>query len=146
MTSPTKVRTCVVVMTGPSSLFVNGHARRACPKLMLTVKDAEHLVMLISIVGGLFCARVWSVAVVAVIAGLLFPTLLTLFVSPYWKSLGFERYFEMQAGNFIALASYYMAICAIFAFGAHLLRRAIGIVVRLVRTWHRPADQGKSPE
>jgi hypothetical protein len=35
---------------------------------MLTVKDAEHLVILISIVGGLFCARVWSVAVVAVIA------------------------------------------------------------------------------
>ena len=98
---------------------------------MLTVKDAEHLVMLISIVGGLFCARVWSVAVVAVIAGLLFPTLLTLL---------------MQAGNFIALASYYMVICAIFAFGAHLLRRAVGIVVRLVRRWHRPADQGKSPE
>jgi hypothetical protein len=109
-------------------------------KLMLTVKDAEHLVMLISIVGGLFCARLWSVAVVAVIAGLLFPTLLTLFVSPYWKSLGFERYFEMQAGNFIALAGYYMVICAIFAFGAHLLRRGIGIVVRLVGSWHRPAD------
>jgi hypothetical protein len=52
---------------------------------MLTVKDAEHLVMLISILGGLFCARLWSVAVVAVIAGLLFPTLLTLFVSPYGK-------------------------------------------------------------
>jgi hypothetical protein len=52
---------------------------------MLTVKNAEHLVMLISIVGELFCTRVWSVAVVAVIAGLLFPTLLTLFVSPYWK-------------------------------------------------------------
>jgi len=63
------------------------------------------------------------VAAVAVIAGLLFPTLLTLFVSPYWKSLGFERYFEMQAGNFIALAGYYVVICAIFAFGAHLLRR-----------------------
>ena len=113
---------------------------------MLTVKDAEHLVMLISIVGGFVCARVWSVAVVAVIAGLLFPTLLTLFVSPYWKRLGFERDFEMQAGNFIALASYYMVICAIFAFGAHLLRRAIGIVARLVRRWHRPADQGESPE
>jgi hypothetical protein len=65
--------------------------------------------------------------------GSVFPTLLTLFVSPYWKSLGFERYFEMQAGNFIALASYYMVICAIFAFGAHLLRRAIGIVLRSVR-------------
>ena len=49
---------------------------------MLTVKDAEHIVMLLSIVGGLFCARVWSVAAVAVIGGLLFPTLLTLFVSP----------------------------------------------------------------
>src|SRR5262249_56253164 len=34
----------------------------------------------------------------------------------------------MRVGNFIALASYYMVICAIFAFGAHLLRRAIGIV------------------
>jgi hypothetical protein len=113
---------------------------------MLTVKDAEHLVMLISIVGGFVCARVWSVAVVAVVAGLLFPTLLTLFVSPYWKRLDFERYFEMQAGNFIALAAYYMVICAIFAFGGHLLRRAIGTVVRLVRRWHRPADQGESPE
>ena len=113
---------------------------------MLTVKDAEHLVMLISIVGGFVCARVWSVAVVAVIAGLLFPTLLTLFVSPYWKRLGFERDFEMQAGNFIALAAYYMVICAIFAFGGHLLRRAIGTVVRLVRRWHRPADQEESPE
>ena len=38
-------------------------------------------------------------AAVAVIAGLLFPTLLTLLVSPEWKRLGFERYFEMQAGN-----------------------------------------------
>src|SRR4029450_7948578 len=63
----------------------------------MTVQDAEHIVMLISIVGGLFCARVWSVAAVAVIAGLLFPTLLTLLVSPEWKRLGFERYFEMQA-------------------------------------------------
>jgi hypothetical protein len=74
--------------------------------------------MLISIVGGLFCARAWSVAAVAVIAGLLFPTLLTLLVSPEWKRFGFERYFEMQAGNFIALAGYFMVICAIFAFGA----------------------------
>jgi hypothetical protein len=39
------------------------------------------------------------VAAVAVIAGLSFPTLLTLFVSPYWKSLGFERHFEMQPGQ-----------------------------------------------
>src|SRR6266550_4686659 len=85
----------------------------------MTVQDAEHIVMLISIVGGLFCARVWSVAAVAVIGGLLFPTLLTLFVSPEWKRLGFERYFEMQAGNFVALAGYWMFICAIFAFGAH---------------------------
>jgi hypothetical protein len=112
---------------------------------MTTVGDAEHVVMFISIVGGLFCARVWSVAAVAVIAGLLFPTLLTLFVSPYWKSLGFERYFEMQAGNFIALAGYYMVICAIFAFGAHLLRRANRAILRLVRRRHRPSDQGKSP-
>ena len=113
---------------------------------MLTVQAAEHLVMLISIVGGLFCARVWSVAAVAVITGLLFPTLLTLFVSPYWKNLGFERNFEMQAGNFIALAAYYMVICAIFAFGAHLLRRANGAIVRLVRRRLRPSDQGKNPE
>jgi hypothetical protein len=111
---------------------------------LMTVKDAEHLVMLLSIVGGLFCARLWSVATVAVIGGLLFPTLLTLFVSPEWKRLGFERYFEMQAGNFIALAGYFMLICAIFAFGAHLLRRVIGVVVRLVR--RRPSDQGKNPE
>src|SRR5207247_8437490 len=112
----------------------------------MTGQDAEHIVMLISIVGGMFCARVWSVAAVAVIAGLLFPTLLTLLVSPEWKRLGFERYFEMQAGNFIALAGYFMLICAIFAFGAHLLRRAIGIVVRLVRRWRWPSDQGKNPE
>ena len=112
----------------------------------MTVQDAEHIVMLISIVGGLFCARVWSVAAVAVIAGLLFPTLLTLLVSPEWKRLGFERYFEMQAGNFIALAGYFMVICAIFAFGAHLLRRTIGLVARLARRWHRPSDQEKSPE
>jgi hypothetical protein len=112
----------------------------------MTVQDAEHIVMLISIVGGLFCARVWSVAAVAVIAGLLFPTLLTLLVSPEWKRLGFERYFEMQAGNFIALAAYFMVICAIFAFGAHLLRRAIGLVARLAQRWHRPSDQEKSPE
>ena len=112
----------------------------------MTVQDAERIVMLISIVGGLFCARVWSVAAVAVIAGLLFPTLLTLLVSPEWKRLGFERYFEMQAGNFIALAGYFMVICAIFAFGAHLLRRAIGLVARLAQRWHRPSDQEKSPE
>jgi hypothetical protein len=112
----------------------------------MTVQDAEHIVMLISIVGGLFCARVWSVAAVAVIAGLLFPTLLTLLVSPEWKRFGFERYFEMQAGNFIALAGYFMVICAIFAFGAHLLRRAIGLVARLAQRWHRPSDQEKSPE
>jgi hypothetical protein len=109
----------------------------------MTVQDAEHIVMLISIVGGLFCARVWSVAAVAVIAGLLFPTLLTLFMSPEWKRLGFERYFEMQAGNFIALAGYFMVICAIFAFGAHLLRHAIGLVARLAQRWHRPSDQEK---
>jgi hypothetical protein len=112
----------------------------------MTVQDAEHIVMLISIVGGLFCARLWPVAAVAVIAGLLFPTLLTLLVSPEWKRLGFERYFEMQAGNFIALAGYFMVICAIFAFGAHLLRRAIGLVARLAQRWHRPSDQEKSPE
>src|SRR6266516_6401059 len=99
----------------------------------MTVQDAEHIVMVISIVGGLFCARVWSVAAVAVIAGLLFPTLLTLLVSPEWKRLGFERYFEMQPGNFIALAGYFMVICAIFAFGAHLLRRVIGFVARLAQ-------------
>jgi hypothetical protein len=68
------------------------------------------------------------VAAVTAIAALLFPTLLTLFVSPDWKRLGFERYFEMQAGNFIALAGYYMVICG---FGAHFLRRTIGIVVRV---------------
>ena len=107
---------------------------------MLTVKDAEHIVMLLSIVGGLFCARVWSVAAVTAIAALLFPTLLALFVSPDWKRLGFERYFEMQAGNFVALAAYYMVICGVFAFGAHLLRRAIGIVVRLVRKRHRAGE------
>ena len=112
----------------------------------MTVQDAEHIVMLISIVGGLFCARVWSVAAVAAIAGLLFPTLLTLFVSSEWKRLGFERYFEMQAGNFIALAGYFMVVCAIFAFGAHLLRRTIGLVARLAQRWHRPSDQEKSPE
>jgi hypothetical protein len=78
-----------------------------------------------------FCARVWSVAAVTAIAALLFPTLLTLFVSPDWKRLGFERYFEMQAGNFIALAGNYMVICGVFAFGAHFLRRTIGIVVRV---------------
>jgi hypothetical protein len=61
-------------------------------------------------------------------------------VSPYWISLGFERYFEMEAGNFIALAGYYMVVCAIFAFGAHLLRRAIGIAVRSARKWHRPGE------
>jgi hypothetical protein len=83
------------------------------------------------------------VAAVAVIAGLSFPTLLTLFVSPYWKSLGFERHFEMQPGNFIALAAYYMVICAIFAFGAHLLRRASGAIVRWGRRRHRHSDQGK---
>ena len=113
---------------------------------MLTVEDAEHIVMLISIAGGLYFARVWSVAAVAEIGGLLFPTLLTLFVSPGWKRLGFERYFEMQAGNFLALAGYFMLICAIFAFGAHLLRRAMGIGVRLARRWRRPSDQGKNPE
>ena len=110
----------------------------------MTVQDAELVVMLFSVVGGLFCARLWSVAAVAVIGGLLFPTLLTLFVSPEWKRLGFERYFEMQAGNFVALAGYWILICAIFAFGAHLLRRLIGIVVRLVR--RRPSDQGKNQE
>jgi hypothetical protein len=56
--------------------------------------------------------------------------------------LGFERYFEMQAGNFVALAGYWILICAILAFGAHFLRRAIGLVVRLVR--RRPSDQGKN--
>src|SRR5438876_12236799 len=106
----------------------------------------QNLAFFDSILGGLFCARVWSVAVVAVIAGLLFPTLLTLFVSPEWKRLGFERYFEMQAGNFIALAGYFMVICAIFAFGAHLLRRTIGLVARLAQRWHRPSDQEKSSE
>jgi hypothetical protein len=112
----------------------------------MSVQDAELVVMLFSVVGGLFCARLWSVAAVAVIGGLLFPTLLTLFVSPEWKRLGFERYFEMQAGNFVALAGYWMLICAIFAFGAHLLRRAIGLVVRLVRRSRLPSDQGKNPE
>jgi hypothetical protein len=63
--------------------------------------------------------------------------------APDWKRLGFERYFEMQTGNFIALAGYYMVICGVLAFGAHLLRRAIGIVVRLVRGSGRPSDQGK---
>ena len=110
----------------------------------MSIQDAELIVMLFSVVGGLFCARLWSVAAVAVIGGLLFPTLLTLFVSPEWKRLGFERYFEMQAGNFVALAVYWILLCAIFAFGAHLLRRLIGIVVRLVR--RRPSDQGKNPE
>ena len=33
-------------------------------KLMWTVRDAEHIVILISIAGGLFSARVWSVAAV----------------------------------------------------------------------------------
>src|SRR5262244_1805412 len=108
---------------------------------MWTVSDAEQIVILISIAGGLFCARVWSVAAVTAIAALLFPTLLTLFVSPDWKRLGFERYFEMQTGNFIALSGYYMVICGVFAFGAHLLRRAIGIVVRLVRRARLPSDQ-----
>jgi hypothetical protein len=110
----------------------------------MTIQDAELIVILFSVLGGLFGARLRSVAAVAVIAGLLFPTLLTLFVSPEWKRLGFERYFEMQAGNFVALAVYWILLCAIFAFGAHLLRRLIGIVVRLVR--RRPSDQGKNPE
>src|SRR5260221_11279483 len=106
----------------------------------MTVQDAEHVVMLISIVGGLFCARVWSLAAVAVIAGLLFPTLLTLFVSPEWKRLGFEPYFEMQAGNFIGLAGYFMVIGAIFVFGWHFLRRACVLFPRLTMCRHRPID------
>jgi hypothetical protein len=110
----------------------------------MSVQDAELVVILFSVLGGLFGARLWSVAAVAVIGGLLFPTLLTLFVSPEWKRLGFERYFEMQAGNFVALFGYWILICAILAFGAHFLRRAIGLVVRLVR--RRPSDQGKNPE
>lgn len=72
----------------------------------MTIQDAELIVILFSVLGGLFGARLWSVAAVAVIAGLLFPTLLTLFVSPEWKRLGFERYFEMQAGNFVASIGY----------------------------------------
>src|SRR5260221_9574023 len=103
----------------------------------MTVQDAEHVVMLISIVGGLFCARVWSLAAVAVIAGLMFPTLLTLFVSPEWKRLGFEPYFEMQAGNFITIAGYFMVIGAIFAFGGHLIRGAIRLVALLAPRLHR---------
>ena len=83
-----------------------------------------------------FCARVWSVRRLQRLPLCCFP----LFVSPDWKRLGFERYFEMQAGNFMALAGYYMVICGVFAFGAHLLRRAIGIAVRRSR---RPSDQGK---
>jgi hypothetical protein len=110
----------------------------------MTIQDAELIVILFSVLGGLFGARLWSVAAVAVIAGLLFPTLLTLFVPPEWKRLGFERYFEMQAGNFVALAVYWILLCAIFAFGAQLFRRLIGVVVRLVR--RRPSDQGKNPE
>jgi hypothetical protein len=110
----------------------------------MSVQDAELVVILFSVLGGLFGARLRSVAAVAIIAGLLFPTLLTLFVSPEWKRLGFERYFEMQAGNFVALAVYWILLCAIFAFGAHLLRRLIGVIVRLVR--RRPSDQGKNPE
>ena len=82
----------------------------------MTIQDAELIVILFSVLGGLFGARLWSVAAVAVIAGLLFPTLLTLFVSPEWKRLGFERYFEMQAGNFVALAVYWILLCAILAF------------------------------
>ena len=58
---------------------------------MLTVEDAEHIVMLISIVGGLFCARVWSVAAVAAIAGLLFPTLLTHNSGIHWLAPYFRR-------------------------------------------------------
>jgi hypothetical protein len=112
----------------------------------MTVQDAELIVILFSVLGGLLGARLRSVAAVAIIAGLLFPTLLTLFVSPQWKRLGFERYFEMEAGNFVALAGYWILICAIVAFGAHLLRRAIGSVVRLVRRRRRPSDQGKNPE
>jgi hypothetical protein len=99
----------------------------------MTVQDAELIVILFSALGGLLGARLRSVAAVAVIAGVLFPTLLTLFVSPGWKRLGFERYFEMQAGNFVVLAGYWILICAIVAFGAHFLRRAIRVVVRLVR-------------
>jgi hypothetical protein len=110
----------------------------------MSVQDAELVVILFSVLGGLFGARLRSVAAVAIIAGLLFPTLLTLFVSPEWKRLGFERYFEMQAGNFVALAVYWILLCAIFAFGAHLLRRVIGVMARLVR--RRPSDQGKNPE
>ena len=110
----------------------------------MSIQDAELIVMLFSVVGGLFCARLWSAAAVAVIGGLLFPTLLTLFVSPEWKRLGFERYFEMQAGNFVALFGYWILICAIFAFGANLVRRVIGVVLRLVR--RRPSDQGKNLE
>jgi hypothetical protein len=110
----------------------------------MSVQDAELVVILFSVLGGLFGARLRSVAAVAIIAGLLFPTLLTLFVSPEWKRLGFERYFEMQAGNFVALAVYWILLCAIFAFGAHLLRRLIGVIVRLVR--RRTSDQGKNPE
>jgi len=76
-----------------------------------------------------FCARVWSVRRLQRLPLCCFP----LFVSPDWKRLGFERYFEMQAGNFMALAGYYMVICGVFAFGAHFLRRTIGIVVRRSR-------------
>src|SRR5258708_12470603 len=112
----------------------------------MTVQAADHVVMLISIVGGLFCARVWSLAAVAVIAGLMFPTLLTLFVSPEWKRLGFEPYFEMQAGNFIAPAGYFMVIGAIFSFGAHLLPRPIGLLPPLAPRFHPPSSQAQNPE
>ncbi len=59
----------------------------------MSVQDAELVVILFSVLGGLFGARLWSVAAVAVIAGLLFPTLLTLFVSPEWKRLGLRALF-----------------------------------------------------
>src|SRR2546430_15016170 len=69
---------------------------------IMSVQDAELVVILFSVLGGLFGARLWSVAAVAVIGGLFFSTLLALFVSPAWKRFGFERYFENQAGNFLA--------------------------------------------
>jgi hypothetical protein len=68
----------------------------------------------------------------------LFPTLLTLFVSPEWKRLGFERYFEMQAGNFVASAGYWMFICGNICFWRALTppcnwaRRPIGTKVASV--------------
>ncbi len=109
----------------------------------MTPNDLEGLAALIAVIVGLYCARFWPAAISGGIVGLCNAALL---FAPLFQRVGIDRFLEMHVGNFVGYAGLRAMELSILALVAHLFRRGIAGIARLLRRRQRPPIQEENQD